>query len=119
MIKLKKLIEGEETYPELKKFKHLFSAPTIPESSNIGKWIKFNKWNPDMGLITLLPHKIIHLQKIFDGSLAYRVENQINKFGMPAKLKEVTIISLDEAKKLWIQNIEKVEDKYIEFKENW
>lgn len=121
MIKLTHILfEGEKEYPELGAFKSkFFSTPLVPESSNIGEWIKFNKWNKSMGLMYLLPYKIMHIQKIYDGSLTYRVENQLNKFGMVAKFDEVTIISVEDAKKWWVRNIERIMGKYIEFEENW
>lgn len=97
------LLEGEETHPELGKFKGLFSVNPLEAEhliQNIGQWVKFKpaRWQ---GTMHRLPFKIVHIQKIYNGSLAYRCENQLNRFGCPASPNEVELITVEEAEQLW------------------
>ena len=119
---LKEIYEGEEKHPELRipQIKKMFSAPMTKESENIGEWVMFEPYNKRThGLTGILPYKIMHIQKQSDQSLSYRIENQMDTFGRPAQFNEVRLISVEEARNQWNQNVEIVYNKYIEFKESW
>ena len=113
-----KIIEGEESHPELGAFNHLFSVDPVKNEKLmewIGKWVKFTNLTSRSGLIFYLPFKVMHLQKLYDGSIALRVENQLNRFGSPAKMSEVTPISEEEAHALWDKNLREKLGRTFEF----
>ena len=62
---------------------------------NIGKLIKFKNWNKRMGTIAKTDtFKIMGVQKIYDGTLAYRVysQNYNDTFGRPARPEEIKFV---------------------------
>lgn len=95
------LIEG---HPDLEAFKHTqFAVNPMDHQdlmANIGQWVMF-KSSTGKGTSSLLPYKIVHLQKDYADRVIYRVENQLNPFGRPASPDEVKIISQEEAQRIW------------------
>jgi len=116
-----RIVEGEETHPELANFRGMFSVNPLEAGDliqNIGRWVAFRRTSR-MGLIHELPHKVMHVQKIYDGSLAYRCENQKNTFGCPASPREVVFISLDQARDLWNSKVTSICGEFELFDPNF
>lgn len=71
--------------------------------NHIGDWIELNnKWK---GIDKFLPHKIMHLQKDYKGTICYRVENQLNSFGQVVHIEYIKrYMNENDAEKMWRKN---------------
>ncbi len=84
----------------------LFDVNAPEMQANVGKQCFITA--TDMGLVSLLPHKIVAVQKIWDGSIAYRIETIGTKdFGRPIKANEITILNSEFNRSELLKNLEK------------
>lgn len=120
MIKLKNILEGKETHPELGNFdKGLFSVPLNNKSINmldhVGSWCVYKNFDQRRGTISKLPYKILHLQKNHRGDVIFRGENQLDTFGKPIDPSDIKIVSEEEARKIWNETVDVVNGSFVEF----
>ncbi len=72
----------------------MFNVTDSNLEKNIGKQCSYiNKDHKKNGMISLLPFRIVGIQRIYDGSIAYRIEEcfKDNCFGRPVSENEITI----------------------------
>jgi len=101
----------QDGHPDLTPFKTgLFAVDVLKHQrmlDNVGRWVMY-KSSHNRGTISLLPHKIVHLQKDYRGKVVYRVENQANPFGRPADPDDIRFVTVEQASQIWQANVQLV-----------